>query len=85
MSEYLRRPTTQRVTEDAQVTPLELFFDLVFVYALTQTTALMASNVSVEGHLPAFLTLAAAVAVLTVLVVVELWRDSGERYEIRHA
>ena len=58
MSEYLRRPTTQRVTEDAQVTPLELFFDLVFVYALTQTTALMASNVSVEGLARGFVVLA---------------------------
>ncbi|CAN5672487.1 hypothetical protein BH18ACT3_BH18ACT3_05570 [soil metagenome] len=57
MSEYLRRPTTQRVTEDAQVTPLELF-DLVFVYALTQTTALMASNVSVEGLARGFVVLA---------------------------
>jgi len=28
--------------EEARVTPLELFFDLVFVLALTQCTALMA-------------------------------------------
>jgi low temperature requirement protein LtrA len=32
-----------------RVTPLELFFDLVFVLALTQCTALMAANPSWEG------------------------------------
>jgi low temperature requirement protein LtrA len=32
-----------------QVTPLELFFDLVFVLAITQCTALMAANPSWEG------------------------------------
>lgn len=32
------------VTEGARVTPLELFFDLVFVFALTQVTALMAGD-----------------------------------------
>ena len=37
------RQRIQAVTEDAKVTPLELFFDLVFVYALTQVTALMAT------------------------------------------
>ena len=31
---------------DARVTPLELFFDLVFVFALTQITALMADDLS---------------------------------------
>jgi len=42
---------SRRVTlmnESASVTPLELFFDLVFVYAFTQVTALMATDVSVE-------------------------------------
>lgn len=58
MREHLRHPTTERVTEDARVTPLELFFDLVFVYALTQTTALMASNVSIEGFARGFVVLA---------------------------
>jgi low temperature requirement protein LtrA len=35
--------------EGERVTPLELFFDLVFVLALTQCTALMANNPSWEG------------------------------------
>ena len=35
--------------EREQVTPLELFFDLVFVLALTQCTALMADVPSWEG------------------------------------
>ena len=35
--------------EEEQVTPLELFFDLVFVLALTQCTALMAADPSWEG------------------------------------
>lgn len=34
---------------DNRVTPLELFFDLVFVLALTQCTALMAANPTGEG------------------------------------
>jgi low temperature requirement protein LtrA len=35
--------------EDERVTPLELFFDLVFVLAITQCTALMASNPTWQG------------------------------------
>src|SRR3954453_21477859 len=35
--------------EEERVTPLELFFDLVFVLALTQCTALMAKNPTWEG------------------------------------
>jgi low temperature requirement protein LtrA len=35
--------------ETAKVTPLELFFDLVFVYAFTQVTAMMAADVSLLG------------------------------------
>jgi len=35
--------------QDARVTPLELFFDLVFVLALTQCTALMAGEASWRG------------------------------------
>jgi low temperature requirement protein LtrA len=37
------------VSQDATVTPLELFFDLVFVFALTQVTALMAADPSGSG------------------------------------
>ncbi len=44
--------------EGAQVTPLELFFDLVFVLALTQCTALMAEQGSWEGVGQAMLILA---------------------------
>ncbi|MPZ96510.1 MAG: low temperature requirement protein A [Propionibacteriales bacterium] len=35
--------------EHASVTPLELFFDLVFVFALTQVTALMAADLTAHG------------------------------------
>jgi low temperature requirement protein LtrA len=38
-----------RLREGERVTPLELFFDLVFVLALTQCTALMSHNPSWEG------------------------------------
>ena len=37
--------------EQASVTPLELFFDLVFVFALTQVTAFMADEPSWQGIL----------------------------------
>ena len=38
-------PVTMTETEQS-VTPLELFFDLVFVYSITQVTALMATDIS---------------------------------------
>jgi low temperature requirement protein LtrA len=41
------RPDQQR----ASVHPLELFFDLVFVFALTQATAFMADNLNWHGFL----------------------------------
>jgi low temperature requirement protein LtrA len=40
---------TAVLREKSQVTPLELFFDLVFVLALTQCTALMADEPTWEG------------------------------------
>ena len=47
------RPHLPRITaamrESEQVTPLELFFDLVFVLALTQCTALMADDPTWAG------------------------------------
>jgi low temperature requirement protein LtrA len=43
--------------EDERVTPLELFFDLVFVLAITQCTALMAHEDSWEGIVKALLVL----------------------------
>jgi low temperature requirement protein LtrA len=39
----------EALSEDAAATPLELFFDLVFVFALTQVTALMAEDLTVRG------------------------------------
>jgi low temperature requirement protein LtrA len=44
--------------EEERVTPLELFFDLVFVLALTQCTALMAAVPSWEGLAQALLIMA---------------------------
>jgi low temperature requirement protein LtrA len=44
--------------EDARVTPLELFFDLVFVLALTQCTTLMATESSWTGLARGVLVLA---------------------------
>jgi low temperature requirement protein LtrA len=43
--------------EDERVTPLELFFDLVFVLALTQCTTLIAHDLSWEGVLKGLLVL----------------------------
>ena len=43
------RRLTATMREEETVTPLELFFDLVFVLALTQCTALMADEPTWEG------------------------------------
>jgi low temperature requirement protein LtrA len=48
---------TPVMREGERVTPLELFFDLVFVLAITQCTALMASNPTWEGLTQALLVL----------------------------
>jgi low temperature requirement protein LtrA len=45
--------------DDHRVTPLELFFDLVFVFAFTQVTALMADHTTWEGLGQGMLVLAA--------------------------
>lgn len=52
------RRRVQATTEDFSVTPLELFFDLVFVYALTQVTGLMAADLSARGVLNGLIVLA---------------------------
>ena len=39
----------RREVEEKRVSPLELFFDLVFVFALTQVTKLMSDNPTWEG------------------------------------
>lgn len=44
-------PTVRHGTEQASVAPLELFFDLVFVFALTQVTAFMAHDLTWTGVL----------------------------------
>src|SRR5687768_18520432 len=43
------------VEEESRVTTLELFFDLVFVFTLTQLTALLARSLSWESLLQSFL------------------------------
>jgi low temperature requirement protein LtrA len=59
MSVASRRPRLNPVLrEEERVTPLELFFDLVFVLALTQCTALMADVPSWEGMAQALLIMA---------------------------
>jgi low temperature requirement protein LtrA len=47
---------TQR---EQRVTPLELFFDLVFVYAITQVTLLMSNDTTWSGIGRGLLVLAA--------------------------
>ena len=42
-------PLAQYVETDYRATPLELFFDLVFVFAFTQVTGLMSENPTWEG------------------------------------
>ena len=44
-------PAVRHGTEQASVAPLELFFDLVFVFALTQVTAFMAHDLTWIGVL----------------------------------
>jgi low temperature requirement protein LtrA len=50
-------PLIRQEEEHAVVTPLELFFDLVFVFALTQVTAFMADELSWHGILRGVLVL----------------------------
>ena len=52
------RHRIQAVTEDQSVTALELFFDLVFVYALTQVTALISDHMTGRGVLQGMIVLA---------------------------
>jgi low temperature requirement protein LtrA len=44
-------PLIREEQNEARVSPLELFFDLVFVFALTQVTAFMADELSWQGIL----------------------------------
>ncbi len=45
--------------DEHQVTPLELYFDLVFVFAITQVTSLLTHNPTWGGVLRGMLVLAA--------------------------
>ncbi|HSE09724.1 MAG TPA: low temperature requirement protein A [Nocardioidaceae bacterium] len=58
MATPVQRLRVTPTTADATVTPLELFFDLVFVFALTQVTAMMADDLTGEGILRGMLVLA---------------------------
>jgi low temperature requirement protein LtrA len=49
----------EREHDEHQVTPLELFFDLVFVFAITQVTSLLADDPTWAGVLRGMLVLAA--------------------------
>ena len=53
-----RHPRLLPVAEEARVTPIELFFDLVFVFSLTQVTALMGHDLSGHAILRGLLVLA---------------------------
>jgi low temperature requirement protein LtrA len=46
------------VAEEARVTPIELFFDLVFVFAITQVTSLISTDLTGHGLLRGLLVLA---------------------------
>jgi low temperature requirement protein LtrA len=53
-----RHPRFVSAGEEARVAPIELFFDLVFVFAITQVAALMASDLTGRGVLRGVLVLA---------------------------
>ncbi len=53
-----RHPRIQAVSEEARVTPIELFFDLVFVFSLTQVTTLLAGDLTGRGVVRGMLVLA---------------------------
>jgi low temperature requirement protein LtrA len=53
-----RQPRLVPVSEEARVMPIELFFDLVFVFSLTQVTALMADDLTGRGIVRGLLVLA---------------------------
>jgi low temperature requirement protein LtrA len=51
--------TVERERAEHQITPLELFFDLVFVFAITQVTSLLARDPTWHGVLRGMLVLVA--------------------------
>ncbi len=52
-------PDSQLESQEHQVTPLELFFDLVFVFAITQVTSLLSHEATWSGVLHGMLVLVA--------------------------
>jgi low temperature requirement protein LtrA len=52
-----RHPRILAVGEEARVTPIELFFDLVFVFAITQVSSLMGADLSARGIVRGLLVL----------------------------
>jgi low temperature requirement protein LtrA len=52
-----RHPRILTVGEEARVTPIELFFDLVFVFAITQVTSLMGDDLTTRGIVRGLLVL----------------------------
>jgi low temperature requirement protein LtrA len=52
-----RHPRILAVSEEARVTPIELFFDLVFVFAVTQVTSLMGDDLTGRGIVRGLLVL----------------------------
>jgi low temperature requirement protein LtrA len=46
-----RHPRILAVAEESRVTPIELFFDLVFVFSITQVTALIANDLTADLRL----------------------------------
>ena len=59
MSVRTRAPTVaEPVDADQRVTPLELFFDLVFVFAITQVTSLISDHPTASGLLQGLAVLA---------------------------
>jgi low temperature requirement protein LtrA len=53
-----RHPRLLPVAEEARVAPVELYFDLVFVFSLTQVTALMDADLTGRGIVRGLLVLA---------------------------
>jgi low temperature requirement protein LtrA len=59
MTGHEKHEHERQVGVEHSVTPLELFFDLVFVFALTQVTSLLADDLTWVGMLRGFAVLAA--------------------------
>ena len=55
MTNHNPHPNQPPPSEETQVTTLELFFDLVFVFTLTQLTALLSKSLTWQSLLQAFL------------------------------